>query len=254
MPPAAESAAAAAGPAITGVWVWSLDPVRASASARFARINGVPDAFVSVPWTGPDGTTRAVVDAFRAEGIRVHALGSGEDWASNPARARAWADRAHASGLFAGIHLDVEPWTRSGWTGREEALMAGLAAAVAEVGQVSAVPPDVDLAPWLATVAPRGFEATARAAGRVTLMSYRDTAAAILDFSAPARAALRRLRKPYRLAVDTLPSPHPGTSFAGQPAAAITRKTTAVTRQLGGDNGFQGFAVHDLSGWMALPR
>lgn len=94
------------GPAVVGAWVWVSTGTPAAPLARFARARGLPEAYVSVPWLGPDDDTRAMVGALRAAGVEVHALGGDPGWALDPALARTWAGRAHAHGLFTGTHLD----------------------------------------------------------------------------------------------------------------------------------------------------
>lgn len=236
-------------------WVWLDDrrPADPGALARFALARGVREAFVSVPWQGPDGRVRATVAALRGAGVRVAALGGSPDWAQTPAGAQEWARRAHEGASFTGTHLDVEPWTLPGWSAHAEALLEGLVRAVHEVAFATRTRVEVDLTPRLARSHPDGFLAVARAADAVTLMSYRDTAGEILGVSAEARRLLGRVGRRYRLAVDTLPSADPGSTFAGQPAADLERETTEVARRIADDRCFAGVAVHDLAGWLALP-
>lgn len=242
------------GPAVVAAWVWVSPGTPAAPLARFARARGLREAYVSVPWLGPDDDTRAMVGALRAAGVEVHALGGECKWALDPDRARTWAGRAHAQGLFTGTHLDVEAWTLPDWANHAEALLAGVARAAAAVTQVSPGPPDVDVAPWAVDDAPAGFDAVARAARGITFMSYRNTAERILRFSASARSAMTNVRRSYRLAVDTLPNADPSTTFAGRPASVLRFETDAVLSRLRGDPHFHGIAVHDLLGWSRLPR
>lgn len=235
------------------VWVPEQNPPDPKALARFAQDFGVREAYVSVPWQGPSDAVRGMARALRAKGIATSALGGDPGWALDPQRAVIWAKRAHVERLFSATHLDIEPWVLPDWPARADKLLAGVARAAAGVVGVSPGPVSVDLAPWLADSHREGFIAVARASSAVILMSYRDTAEAILAVSAQARTVLKSMRRPYRLAVDTLPSPDPRTTFAGQPAAALVRETTQASQQLAADSMFKGFAVHDLAHWAALP-
>ncbi len=212
------------------------------------------EAFVSVPWTGPDDAVRALARVLRESKIQVSALGGETAWARTPDLAVAWAERAHAEGLFTGSHLDIEPWTCPDWTDHADALLAGIGTAVERVARSTVAPVDVDLTPVLGRTHPAGLAAIAHRADAVTLMSYRDTASGILEFSADARRVLTTTGRPFRLAVDTLPSPDPHTTFAGQPAADLHRETARSARRLADDRCFAGFAVHDIAGWRALPE
>lgn len=236
-------------------WVW-LDhrqPHDPEALATFAGTTGVREVFVSVPWAGPDGRVRETVAALRRAVPRVSALGGSAEWAERPQLAREWSVRAGTGDLFDGIHLDIEPWTLPTWPRAAPRLLAGLADAVRLVGEATGRPVEVDLAPHVAALHPVGFISVADAAHAVTLMSYRDTARAILSVSAQARSSLTTLGRAYRLAVDTLPSDDPGTSFAGQTRAAMEAVMVEVEQALRGERHFQGVAVHDLVGWRTLP-
>ena len=238
-------------------WVWVTPEVArdAAALARFAHAAGVRQTFVGVPWHGPDTHVHAVVAALRSTRIEVTALGGVRDWARRPELAAEWARRAHRGSLFAGTHLDIEPWTLEGWPAGSDALLTGLARAIGDVRRVTGLPVEVDLTPVLGDSHPTQLAGIARSADATTLMSYRDTAADILQFSVAARSVLRTVGRPYRLAVDTLPSPDAHTTFAGQSAGELDQETLEVQRRLTGAvaGRFMGIAVHDLPGWAALP-
>ncbi|HLS46370.1 MAG TPA: hypothetical protein VK045_13145 [Ornithinicoccus sp.] len=241
-------------PAANAAWVWvpETEPPDAEALARFARARGIREAFVSVPWHGPTDAVRATTAALTAHGVRVSALGGDVGWARDPALAQAWARRALVEPRFTGVHLDIEPWTLPDWPEQAGPLLAGLARAVAAVVRSTGLPVAVDLTPGLARTHRSGFVSVARAATSVTVMSYRDTASAILEFSAEARRALRSTGRDYRLAVDTLPSGDAHTTFFGQAAGDLARETGTVAESLAADARFSGLAVHDLRGWMSL--
>lgn len=239
---------------MNAAWVWvpesaPPDPV---ALAHFARLRGVREAFVSVPWGGPTEAVRAVAGALVAHGVRVSALGGDTGWARDSGLAQVWAARACQEPGFTGVHLDIEPWTLPDWPAHAEPLLAGVAQAAEGVARATGRPVAVDLTPTLAQTHQTAFTAIARAASSVTLMSYRDTGSAILDFSAEARQVLRGVGRDYRLAVDTLPSHAGHSTFFGQPASDLDRVTHAVGESLQDDESFSGVAVHDLVGWMSL--
>ena len=234
-------------------WLWVPDaPVDPAPITRFAQARGVREVFVSVPWLGPTGATTAVCTHLRRVGIRVSALGGHIDWARRPEQASAWAARAHAGGLFAATHLDIEPWAANDWPADAEVRLAGVADAVRQVRTVTRRPVDVDLAPPIAHTHPVGFTEIAAAADHVVLMAYRDTTDAILSFSSAARARVKAAHTAYRLAVDTRPSAHPHTTFAGQPESVLIRVTDEVSSAVADDSWYSGIAVHDLTGWEHL--
>jgi len=242
--------------AVNATWVWVREnrPVDPDAAARFARDHGVRTAWVSVPWAGPDERVRAVAQALRLHGIAVVALGGSPDWAEHPERAGDWARRATAGNAFGSVHLDIEAWTLPHWSTDADRLLSGTEAAVRLATTATGSAVEIDLAPHLARTHPHGFATVARAAGAVTLMSYRASSPAILALASPAVKALRVVGRPYRLAVDTLPSTNPDTTFAGRHTAYLQAVVTDVAGELAADPRFRGVAMHDLRGWQDLPR
>lgn len=240
-------------PAARAMWVWvhADAPPDPGALGAFAAEQRVTEAFVSVPWGGPTPLTHDLVAALRGAGARVAALGGDPSWVDGDA-AVTWARRVSAAWLFEGVHLDIEPWGRADWAGSEPALLAGLERAVRDVAAATALPVEVDLAPWLATEHPQAFAGIAREADRVALMAYRDRAADILSFSAAARRQLATSRTPYRIGVETLAGPPPHVTFADDGRAVLERELARVVAALRGDRWFAGVAVHDVAGWRAL--
>ncbi|WP_343920716.1 hypothetical protein [Agrococcus citreus] len=234
------------------VWVPEAAPPDPVALARFASAQRVTDAFVSVPWGGPSADTVASADALRAHGVRVAALGGVEDWTG--VEAVAWMERAVAGWPFDGVHLDIEPWGRADWAGRERELLDALERTVHDVAARSSLPVEVDLAPWVADEHPAAFTRIARRANAVALMAYRDRAPDILRVSDAARRILSSSRIAYRVGVDTAPAADPRATFADDGSAVLERELARVAARLAADARFAGVAVHDAQHWMALPR
>ena len=130
------------------VWVHEAAPPDAAAVAAFAAQQRVTEAFVSVPWGGPTAITHQCAAALRSRGVRVSALGGDPSWTTGT-DAVTWMQRATAAWLFDGIHLDIEPWTRRDWPGRELELLAGLERTVKDVAarkglrDVARLPPEL---------------------------------------------------------------------------------------------------------------
>lgn len=239
------------------MWVWMHEaaPPDPAAVAALAAQQRVTEAFVSVPWGGPTPATHDQVAALRGAGVRVSALGGDPSWTTG-ADAVTWMQRATAAFLFQGVHLDIEPWTRRDWAGRERELLDGLARTVRDVAARTDLPVEVDLSPWLAEAHPRQFGDIVARADAVTLMAYRDRAADILASSAAARRAIAGARKPYRVGVETGPvgdpEPSAGQTFADDGRTVLERELAAVTGSLAGDARFAGVAIHDFEAWRAL--
>ena len=115
--PAAGASGVAAPP--RAMWVWSFTD--AAATVDFATTHGVSQLFVAVP---PDVTTstalprlKELATSARAAGVRLDALGGDPGWVDQPQWAvDHWLRPAVATGLFAGIHVDIEPYTTTAWS------------------------------------------------------------------------------------------------------------------------------------------
>jgi hypothetical protein len=99
---------------------------------------------------------------------------------------------------------------------------------------------------------PELFGPVLRAASAVTILAYRDRAAAILDLSAAARQVAASAGRRYRIGVETRPSPWPHTTFADDGRGALHRETASIATALRADPHFAGISVHDFTGWRAL--
>ncbi|GAA1465894.1 hypothetical protein [Microbacterium thalassium] len=236
-------------------WLWTeaSRPATPADLASFAARNMVRDAWVSVPWAGPTRATAAHVRALGGRGIRAACLGGDATWSTDADAAAAWADRATASGMFTSVHLDIEPWALPEWTTHADVLLTGLARTVSAVAAASrGLPVEVDLPGWVARTHPAGFDQAVRAADRVTIMAFRDTAAAIADEADAAVAVAAGRARTFRVGVDTVPSPRPETTFHDDGRDALARHTSAVALEFARLPGFAGIAVHNLAAWREL--
>jgi hypothetical protein len=261
------SGAAGAEPGARAMWVWDRPQVKSLVA--FASKQGVRDLFVSVPWNLPASGDLPWLRTLRtqssAAGIRVHALGSETTWIDDPASALRWQSDAVDSGLFDGVHLDVEPWLHPAWGGAGQAEMLGRYLDL--LGLMSAattLPVEADVAFWLDQVTVGGGrldEAVLARVDRVTVMTYRNTATgpdSITALGAAALDAAARAGKPARLAVETRylgsdPVARKQT-FWGLSQARLTEVLAAVDSAEAGAPAYAGVAVHDRAGWEALRR
>ena len=259
--------ARAAAPAPRAMWVWDRPQVKGLVA--FATRNGVQDLFVSVP---ADLPTSGQLQWFRtlrtqasAAGIRVHALGSETTWIDDRAAPLRWQSAAVGTGLFDGVHLDVEPWLHPDWDGPgRDAILVRYLDLLASSCAATTLRCEADVAFWLDTVAvPEGRldDAVLARVDAVTVMSYRNAATgpdSITSVGAAALAAAARAGKPARLAVETNdlgsdPVARKQT-FWGFTQAQLSTALAAVDAAEAGAPAYAGVAVQDRAGWEALRR
>ena len=247
------------------MWVWDRPSTRSLVT--FARDQGVQDLFVAVPAEigGSLPWYRDLRSRTLAAGIRVHALGGDPAWVDQPGVALAWQRDALATGLFDGVHLDVEPWLHAGWDSDRDAVVTRYLDLLASLAADTSAPVEADVAFWLDQVAtPAGGrldEAVLARVDAITVMSYRDTATgpdSITGVGAAALDAAARAGRPARLAVETnflgTDPVDAKQTFHGETRTAMASVLAAVDAASAGSAAYGGIAVHDRAGWTALRR
>ena len=265
------TAVASAAQDTRAMWVW--DTSTPAATVDLAVSAGIDQLFVAVP---PNLTTssqlpniKALSDRARAAGIRVDALGGDPGWVDNPTWVVTyWLKPAKSSGLFTGIHVDVEPYSTSAW-GTDQATVVSKYLTLLDKLKANAgtYPIEADIPFWFNTihaVASTGAASTLdreimkRTAG-VTVMSYRNTAAGTdgtLDIATPALAAGAALGKPVRLGQETnylgATAVDTKQTFYGWTRTAMEAQLAQVNSGASASATYAGLAIHDATGYAAM--
>ncbi|WP_157371543.1 hypothetical protein [Angustibacter sp. Root456] len=265
--PAAHAATTTASPT-RPLWVWGKDdPQRV---VDFAVAHGVDDLYVHVtPTVLTDGDLprlRALAQLAQAAGLTLSALGGDPAWTNRPADALAWQQAALSTGLFRAAHVDVEPYALAGWSTprKRAALAAKYVDLLTRLQSADPRPLEADVPFWYGTIAsPTGHGTLAddvlARVDAVTVMSYRDSAAAMVDVGrdvlqrADRLAATTGRRVPVHLAAETNPLTDCAyCTFAEEGDAALRQALDAVDVAAGAYATYAGTAVHDLTGWSLL--
>ena len=245
-------------------WVW--DRPEPDGLVRWVADRGVGELFVHVGprlGTSPDlDWVRILTARARAAGIRVAALGGDPSWVLRPDDALDWQAGALATGLFDGVHVDVEPWRGDDWDSRRDELVAGCLDVHRRLAAATTLAVEADVAFWLHEVdSPAGplDAALMREVDAVTVMSYRTTATGPDSITAVAERALATATEVgigCRLAVETR---HLGDdpvsrkqTFHGRGLAALESALVAVDAHHAGTAAYRGIGVHDYAGWRSL--
>lgn len=265
------AAATTAAPDSRAMWVW--DTSTPAATVDLAVSTGIDQLFVAVP---PNVTTssrlpeiRDLVGRARTAGIRVDALGGDPGWVDNPSWVVTyWLKAAKNTGLFTGIHIDVEPYSTPAWTTDQPTVVARYLTLLDKLkANAGSYPVEADIPFWFNQVPATASGGTAstldreimkRTAG-VTVMSYRNTATGpdgTLDVAAAALAAGVSLGKPVRLGQETnyLGSTAVDTkqTFFGWTRSAMEVQLAQVVAGASSSATFAGLAIHDASGYAAM--
>jgi hypothetical protein len=224
----------------------------------------VSEIFVHVrPTALTDGSMtrlREMKQRADANRIRLTALGGDPAWTTDHAAALAWQRAAVATGVFAGVHVDVEPYLLSGWTTNLPATLKAYLALLDKMRAASTLPLEADVPFWYGqyTVGGKNFaDEVLRRVKAVTVMSYRDTVAGPNSLMAVSADWLRRgaaAGKRVRLGVETGPLPDcTYCTFAEEGAARLTAELAKVDAETRATPAFGGIAVHHYGAWRRLP-
>ena len=253
-------------PAARAMWVW--DTSSPAATVDLAVAQGISQLYAAVPAQVQSSPQLAQLTQLARlaglAGIRVDALGGDPGWVDNQAWVvDQWLRPALATGLFTGIHVDIEPYTTKAWqTQRAKVVKRYLATYDTIVAAAGTTPVEADIPFWFDEV-PAGAstldrEVIGRTAG-VTVMAYRNVAAGpdgTIALSAKAIQAGADLGRPVRIGQETNvvgsdPSELKQT-FAGMTRTQMEVQLAAVTAAYAGRPSFAGLAIHDGRGYAAM--
>jgi hypothetical protein len=268
--PAALRADAATGgvtpPGARAMWVWDTSDPEAVVELAVAR--GVGQLYAAVPprvGSSPQlPQLRDLVERATTAGVRVDALGGDPTWVDNQSWVvENWLEPALATGLFTGVHVDIEPYALPTWqTRRATVVKKWLATLDTLRAATGAVPLEADIPFWLDTVPAAGStldrEVIRRTAG-VTVMAYRNTAAGAdgtIALSAKAIRAGEDLGVPVRIGQETAYLGDGPTevkqTFFGQTVTQMDSQLTLVTAAYDASPAFAGLAVHHAASYAAM--
>ena len=174
-----------------------------------------------------------------------------------------WLKPAMGTGLFTGIHVDIEPYTTSAWqTDQAGVVTRYLSTLTTLVKAAGAAPLEADIPFWFHEV-PAGATTLDRAiisrTAGVSVMAYRNTAAGedgTIALATPALAAATDLGKPARVGQETRylgDSPvETKQTFFGQTRSAMEVQLSEIGLAFSGLSGYGGIAIHDSVGYAGL--
>ena len=247
-------------------WVWHRTPF-ADLMTLVDR-EGVTDLFVQVPGDLAGSEDLAWFQRLRARAtthhVRLHALGGELPWLEDPDAALIWQRQALATGLFDGVHLDVEPWQRRTWDVEHDVLLRRLVRLLGTMTTDTELPVEADIPFWLDRYDADGVpvdRAVMAVVDAVTVMSYRDTVTvpdSVTGVGAPALASAEATGTAVRLAVETHdlgPGPVADKqTWFGETRTRVRRALDRVDALAAEGTTYLGTAVHDSDGWQGLPR
>ncbi|CAM3847576.1 hypothetical protein ALCH109712_07550 [Alkalicoccus chagannorensis] len=255
-------------------WLWNpwMFVEDEAATVAFLEEKQVTDVYVQVDQDVPMADYRSFIRAAGERGMDVHALDGAPDWMTPEgigqlSRMLGWVTEyewtAGEGEGFAGVHLDVEPYIHPLWNeNRQEAvtLFQEMVAKALPVVHALDLELELDLPFWFDEITYDNDFGTGSLAGwaireadGVTLMAYRDTAAAIQHIVKEEMAYGEQYDTPVTVGVETMYS-YEGdhVSFYQQGEAYMMRELNHVRSHYENSPAFAGFSIHHVASWQDM--
>jgi hypothetical protein len=191
--------------------------------------------------------------------VKLTALGGDSAWTTDHAAALAWQKTVVTTGIFDGIHLDVEPYLLPAWNTDLQATEAAYLKLLDTMRAGSTLRVDADVPFWFGQYKVGGANLADEVLKRVngvTVMSYRDTATGPNSMLAVSQDWLTRgaaAGKRVRLGAETDALPDCGyCTFAEEGAGKMQQELTKVDAATRKTAAFGGIAIHRYGAWRAL--
>ena len=252
--------------AARAMWVWDTSDPQAVVALATSR--GIGQLYAAVPpnvGTSPQlAQLRSLVTLADAAGLRVDALGGDPGWIDNPSWVvTSWLQPTLATGLFTGVHVDIEPYSTPAWTTNQKGVVKKYLATLDTLRNAAgSTPVEADIPFWFDTIAANRStldrEIMKRTAA-VTVMAYRrvaDGADGTIALSANEIRSGAALGVPVRIGQETTHLGDDPTSvkqtFYGQTLTQMESQLRLVVAAYSGSPSFAGLAVHDAVGYAAI--
>jgi hypothetical protein len=258
----AGSAGLTAMPAKTrAMWLWGDNP--AADVITWAVAQGVSEIFVyvapSVLTNGDLGRLQDMRQRADAAKVKLTALGGEPSWTTDHAAALAWQRAVVTTGIFSGVHLDVEPYLLPAWGTNPQATEASYLKLLDKMRAGSTLGLDVDVPFWFGQYKAGKLNLADEVLKRVngvTVMSYRDAGTgpnSMLAVSQDWLARGARAGKRVRLGAETGALADCGyCTFAEEGAAKMRQELAKVDAATRKTAAFGGIAIHRYEAWRAL--
>lgn len=239
----------------------------------FLQQKKVSTVFVQIDSDIPRTKYHAFLTGAHKANIKVFALDGAPNW-GNTTGAKAknkfknwlanYQKTAPATAKFDGIHVDIEPYGLPEWETKRAATVRGFQNVLTELAAFSKTQKlqfEADIPFWFDEITYNNptygkgnlAEWTIKNTDGVALMSYRDTAQAIIDISSKEMAWGETYGKKVRVGVETMESKeYPFISFHEEGEQAMERALIDVNTAFSRYSSFAGVSVHHVGSWMNL--
>nr|WP_154983934.1 hypothetical protein [Paenibacillus xylanexedens] len=259
---------------VRGTWVWDTTQIRNNAQdiLSFAKANNINTIYLQMNRDIKIPEYKNFIRLARAQNIAVDIMDGRSAWGLTESREQIasfmdWIETYQAQALanekFAGIHLDIEPHVHPQWKINQASVITQWQGNVNYIVDRAArmkMPVAADLPFWLDNYKIPGSTMAVsswmiRKFDSITIMAYRDTAAAIYNVAKDELIDAASVGKKISIAVETKQSKEGDfITFYEEGDAYMEEQLKLVEKMASAHASFNGFSVHEYSSWKTLRK
>jgi len=259
---------------VRGTWVWDTTQIRNNAQdiLSFAKANNINTIYLQMNRDIKIPEYKNFIRLARAQNIAVDIMDGRSAWGLTESREQiasfmdwieAYQAQALANEKFAGIHLDIEPHVHPQWKINQASVITQWQGNVNYIIDRAArmkMPVAADLPFWLDNYKIPGSTMAVsswmiRKFDSITIMAYRDTAAAIYNVAKDELIDAASVGKKISIAVETKQSKEGDfITFYEEGDAYMEEQLKLVEKMASAHTSFNGFSVHEYSSWKTLRK
>ncbi|SCZ09662.1 hypothetical protein SAMN05720606_12268 [Paenibacillus polysaccharolyticus] len=259
---------------VRGTWVWDTTQIRNNAQdiLSFAKANNINTIYLQMNRDIKIPEYKNFIRLARTQNIAVDIMDGRSAWGLTESREQiasfmdwieAYQAQALANEKFAGIHLDIEPHVHPQWKINQASVITQWQGNVNYIIDRAArmkMPVAADLPFWLDNYKIPGSTMAVsswmiRKFDSITIMAYRDTAAAIYNVAKDELIDAASVGKKISIAVETKQSKEGDfITFYEEGDAYMEEQLKLVEKLASAHTSFNGFSVHEYSSWKTLRK
>ncbi|WP_440118744.1 hypothetical protein [Paenibacillus sp. QZ-Y1] len=257
---------------VRATWVWDTTQIQSHPEdvLKFATANKMNTIYLQINRDVKIPEYKSFIRQARAKNIAVDVMDGRSAWGLTESRDQIasfldwiemYQDEALPNEKFAGIHLDIEPHVHPQWKTNQASVITQWQGNVQYIVDRAArmkMPVAADLPFWLDNYKIPGSTMAVsswmiRKFDSITIMAYRDTAAAIYNVAKDELVEAALLGKTISIAVETKQSKEGDfITFYEEGSAYMEAQLKLVEKMADAHSSFNGFSVHEYTSWKTL--
>ncbi|MEK4435161.1 MULTISPECIES: hypothetical protein [Paenibacillus] len=257
---------------IRATWVWDTTQIEKNPQEvlKFAVDHDINTIYLQINRDVKIPYYTDFIRKARAYNIAVDVMDGRAAWGLTESREQiasfldwieAYQDSVEPDEKFAGIHLDIEPHVHPEWKTNQASVITqwqGNVQYIVDRAALMNMPVGADLPFWLDNYKIPGSTMAVsswmiRKFDSITIMAYRDTAAAIYNVAKDELAEASQLGKTISIAVETKQSKEGDfITFYEEGSVYMESQLKQVEKLAAEHSSFKGFSIHEYTSWKTL--